>query len=520
MSATKSKSTQSGSSSRSSSRSGSGKRGSSRSAKSSAGRSGTAKKSAQSTASRSKSTAKKGSASAKGKNTRKNKTQPKPMRREIGALVCFLLAIFASLGYFHIEAVFITFYCDLLKGLFGYGFWFVPPALLIASIVLMFHKGRPVGRRVVSALLLPFLLGGLIHAAKLSGQYALGEIVPLWKSGLLLESGGALSGWFAVLFCTVFSKIGAVILYVLALLFCFMLITRITPADIIDAIHNWILSARNYVENRPAYQEEDYDDEADAYEQEEPARPVGRRGAAGQRENTRPVSRSQKRSAIDIPLDSVDTASAAAQRGVDEPLFDSRPGVRPPHELLAEEESAKRQEKTAPVVDLPEEDPLAGLDLQFPDMDFTSAKPAQPSGAAEAGEPAVQTQTTAAGKDGTELFGMVNASSKSEHAAPETPVDVISEVPVEVIPEVPADVIPEVATKVVPAPPVRMDVPAHGVVHRTCKSARSGVPADAEIRSRCGGGKGPHGRGRTRLSVSAGLPAGQVRCRLQFRRGG
>ena len=122
MSATKSKSTQSGSSSRSSSRSGSGKRGSSRSAKSSAGRSGTAKKSAQSTASRSKSTAKKGSASAKGKNTRKNKTQPKPMRREIGALVCFLLAIFASFGYFHIEAVFITFYCDLLKGLFGYGF--------------------------------------------------------------------------------------------------------------------------------------------------------------------------------------------------------------------------------------------------------------------------------------------------------------------------------------------------------------------------------------------------------------
>ena len=40
---------------------------------------------------------------------------------------------------------------------------------------------------------------------------------------------------------------------------------------------------------------------------------------------------------------------------MDEPLFDSRPGVRPPHELLAEEESAKGQEKTAPVVDLPEE---------------------------------------------------------------------------------------------------------------------------------------------------------------------
>ena len=480
MSTTKSKSTRSGSSSRSSSKSGSGKRGSSQSARSTANRSGTAKKSTKSAAGRSKSTAKKGSTSARGKNTRKSKNQPKPMRREIGALVCFLLAIFASFGYFHIDAVFITFYCDLLKGLFGYGFWLTPPALLIASIVLMFHKGRPVGRRVVSALLLPFLFGGLIHAARLSGQYALGEIVPLWKSGLLLESGGALSGWFAVLFCTVFSKIGAVILYVLALLFCFMLITRITPADIVDAIHNWILSARDYVENRPAYQEEDYYDEADECEPEEPVRPVSRRSAAGHRESARPVSRSQKRSAIDIPLDTVDTVSPAAQRSADEPLFDSRPGVRPPHELLAEEESGKVQGKTAPAVDLPEEDPLAGLDLQFPDMNFTSAKPAQPSGAAEAGEAAVQTQTSAAGKDGTELFGMVNASSKPEHEAPETPVDVIPEMSADVIPEVPADVIPEVATKVVPAPPVRMDVPAPGVVRRAEPASQS-VPASPQM---------------------------------------
>ena len=137
--------------------------------------------------------------------------------------------------------------------------------------------------------------------------------------------------------------------------------------------HNWILSARNYVENRPAYQEEDYYDEADDYEPDAPARPVGRRGAAGHRENARPVSRSQKRSAIDIPLDSVDTASSAAQRGVDEPLFDSRPGVRPPMSCWPKR-SGKVQEKTVPAVDLPEEDPLAGLDLQFPDMDFTFCK--------------------------------------------------------------------------------------------------------------------------------------------------
>ena len=37
---------------------------------------------------------------------------------------------------------FIDFFCAVLKGLFGYGFWLVPPALLLASYILAFHRGR------------------------------------------------------------------------------------------------------------------------------------------------------------------------------------------------------------------------------------------------------------------------------------------------------------------------------------------------------------------------------------------
>ena len=153
-------------------------------------------------------------------------------------MICLLLAIFAAFGYFRIEAVFITFFCNLLKGLFGYGFWFAPPALLFASGILMFHRGRPVRRRLVCVLLAPFLFGGLLHVLLAAGKFGLGfkQIPLLWQSGLELTSGGVVSGWIAVLFCTVFSRIGAAVLFLLALFICNMIVTRITPVDIWDGI--------------------------------------------------------------------------------------------------------------------------------------------------------------------------------------------------------------------------------------------------------------------------------------------
>ncbi|MEG2679785.1 MAG: hypothetical protein RR949_07560, partial [Oscillospiraceae bacterium] len=51
----------------------------------------------------------------------------RPVRREIGAVVCLFLALFAALGYFASDAWFIHTFGTALKGLFGYGFFFVPP---------------------------------------------------------------------------------------------------------------------------------------------------------------------------------------------------------------------------------------------------------------------------------------------------------------------------------------------------------------------------------------------------------
>ena len=51
--------------------------------------------------------------------------------------MCLALALFAALGYFHIQAIFIDFFSGLLKGLLGYGFWLMPPALLLAACMLV-----------------------------------------------------------------------------------------------------------------------------------------------------------------------------------------------------------------------------------------------------------------------------------------------------------------------------------------------------------------------------------------------
>ena len=153
-----------------------------------------------------------GSASGSSRGNSRGSKAParRPMRREIGAAVCLALALFAALGYFHIQAIFIDFFSGLLKGLLGYGFWLMPPALLLAAYILAFHRGRPVALRLTCALSLPGVFSCTVHGL-------LNPVLPwdatllktLWAGGEAMRSGGALSGTVAQAFVQVFSNIGA-----------------------------------------------------------------------------------------------------------------------------------------------------------------------------------------------------------------------------------------------------------------------------------------------------------------------
>ena len=110
----------------------------------------------------SKSKVKKTNTKSRVKAGNKTDSAVRPIRREIGAVVCLFLGIFSLIGYFKVDALFIQFFCGFVKGLIGWGYILFPPAMLLCAYILGFHKGRPVMFRLVSALLLPLLLGAFV----------------------------------------------------------------------------------------------------------------------------------------------------------------------------------------------------------------------------------------------------------------------------------------------------------------------------------------------------------------------
>ena len=156
-----------------------------------------------------------------GSRSKKSAPPPKrPIRREVGGAVLLGLALCVCVGYFGASGLFIGWLAGLLKGLFGYGYWLTAPALLLAGLTLLFHRGRPVVLRTVCALLLPLLWGALGHAlfCRETFESSLGILVKLWTSGNQLSSGGAVSGTLAIGFVAVFSGVVSIVIFIVLLL--------------------------------------------------------------------------------------------------------------------------------------------------------------------------------------------------------------------------------------------------------------------------------------------------------------
>ena len=267
-----------------------------------------------------------GSASRSG-GSRKKAPAPRPIRREVGAVVCLLLAIFSAFGYFHIQAIFIDFFCGLVKGLIGYGYWLLPPMLLVASGILLFHRGRPVRLRVWCALLTPVLAGGLLHLILARGPYAwTPELVgTLWKQGEALQSGGVVSGLAALGLSAVFSPIGAGIILVLVALILLMAAFRISPVELVDK-----LRARTWAE----YEEEEIPEPKPRErrrKEPEPAPPAAETAGAVQR---------RQPPQIDIPVDEGPLVGKKVEPPPvekKERFFNRKPSVPTPDQVLAGE---------------------------------------------------------------------------------------------------------------------------------------------------------------------------------------
>ena len=317
------------------------------------------------------------------KNTR---TPPPPAPtygREITGGVCLLLALCAVVSYFQEEALFITFFGGLLKGLLGYGYWLSAPALLLTGLLLLTHRDRPATLRSVCTLLVPVLTGCGLHLLLCARSYEPGltGLRELWLSGRSLPSGGALSGGLAVGFSAVFGKVLSLILFLLMLLAALCLALHFSPKD----------AVRRAQERREAEREDTPEEAPPVREKEKPAE-----------------KRPRRRAAIDIPLDDEPPAKQP-QPQPEGPTFapkEKKPffsrkssAVRTPDQVLRGEpaEEAAPVAPAAPVTSPP----------------AASAAPAPVAKPREAAKPSVTAQEV---QDATEE---VTAAVEQELAQPE-----------------------------------------------------------------------------------------------------
>ena len=144
-----------------------------------------------------------------------------PSRRLTGAIICLFLSLFSFIGYFEVDAWFITYFCGFIKSLVGWGYYIFPPALLICSCSLFLSKDKPVTLRTISALLLPVFLGAAYHLFSAQAELAFSKTLlkTLYDSGKDMASGGVVSGLLAVSLKSAVSIYGAAPVFILGGLF-------------------------------------------------------------------------------------------------------------------------------------------------------------------------------------------------------------------------------------------------------------------------------------------------------------
>ena len=350
------------------------------------------------------------STSARSGGRKSAQPQKKPIRREVWGGVLCLLTLCLAVSYFGVEAIFIDWLAMLVKGLFGYGYYLMAPAMLGSALILFCHHGKPVRLRVTCAMLIPLFAGALAHmvACKLEFTSGVGILKVLWSSGLAMTSGGVLSGALAVGSVAVFSRVASLILFTAILVVLLMVALRLTLGAIIEKNRS-----------RPQYEEEP--------EEERPARKGGKapegKGVRLTPIESQPRRRTEEKVQIDFPLDDEPLAVRPAKPtpaipageekkkgllgGFFRPKAESQ---KTPDQVLTEESAPKRESAPVPA---PTPTPAPAAPVPAP------APAAPPAAAAIPAEPAPKRERQSAAAEVENAAAAVTQEIEERKAAEE-----------------------------------------------------------------------------------------------------
>ena len=230
-----------------------------------------------------------GSRSGGGRNSARSGRGKRPVRREVTGVAFLIAALCILISYFTEDGWLISLLPTFFKGMLGFGYYLLAPALAVGAWILLTHKGRPVALRTACTLLVPYLFGGLCHMLFCRQNFTSpdGLLGKLWESGGELLSGGVLSGATAHGFMAVLGKPASVIIFCVLIFALVMVAFQISMATLVK-----LWKERDHLD----YRVEDYEDEE---EDEGFFQPVEAPQARPQRRRAPAPARPE----IDIPLD-------------------------------------------------------------------------------------------------------------------------------------------------------------------------------------------------------------------------
>ncbi len=262
------------------------------------------------------------------------------------ALLVFV-TILVFLSIFKIDALALNFIGEYGSGGFGLGFIVLPFCMIFATGLLVMSRGKPIGRRVFCALLLPYMIGLVSHAF-----VGVGEIDSniMFEAGKKLEGGGVLAGYPAAFLIGVISRPATVILVLAGFIIVAFSACNITVSDAIEKIKELFVGIRTETEydDEEEYDDGDYDED-DIEEVPQPEEKTKRR----------------RKTAIDIPLDDVpekeEEKESKEREKKSKRLFKLAPAnVKTPAEVIEEKENEEIFEEESNVVsgEMPEEEKI------------------------------------------------------------------------------------------------------------------------------------------------------------------
>lgn len=278
----------------------------------------------------------------------------KPIRREIGAAICLFLGIFTILSIFGVKSWFTTkLLAPVCKGLVGNaGFYILPVSFFFSTFILLFHGGRPVRLRVTACFVMAGCIGAITHLFldTVEIPWGISMVAALYRGGIAGTTGGLLCGFFAMLLELIFSKIGAVLIFVILLILSLLCALNMTIAGIAQA-----------VKNRPKL------------EYDEPAEPQDNAAAVVNYVAQKHIDHVQKKRAADFDLPVDDPPAPVQKRG-------RKRDVPSPDEFILEKRAQAKQaaSKAAASETAPAEAAPVEPTVEAPQVELSPAQPEEP----------------------------------------------------------------------------------------------------------------------------------------------